>query len=235
MNSYKSFYGSIISPYHEYKSKPNQDSFFFLEDDDYAVFAVADGAGSLKLSDIGANIAVSSACEEALDNLMSQLSIEESIEKSIEKTKDYLNSREDRDSIGCTLVLAVIRKDNQEWGLGIVGDSYAVITDIDNNHTLYSSNSINYEYSNITKLMTSSNIDLAVFTGQGFKSICIATDGLWDMSVENKKPSTNFWTPFLYKITEESVPLDDFLKYVKNQSRIDDDTTLVIYSSKEEV
>lgn len=219
-------FGTISGPYKD-ADRQNQDACDFLQESDFTVIAVADGAGSLRNSHVGARLATSAAVDEAMNALMEGVSVEESLNRAISAARSCLHSREDRDEIGCTLVVGVICERNDHWGLGLVGDSFAVVSE-DGKHTLIERES-DSEFVNHTKLLTSSNHDPYYVLGEGrIDAMVVATDGLHHASVRQSEAVESFWTPLLSMASQGSVDLDEFLAYMNDKEKIDDDTTVVI-------
>lgn len=220
--------GTIAGPHHEKNNDPNQDAYHIIEEENYVIIAVADGAGSLKKSDIGASIAVVTAAEETLDSLISNLSIDEAIESGINKARETLLAREDRKEIGCTLSIAVLGKNN--WGTGIVGDSFSIVSLADDHH-LFLQPQKTSEFANITELLTSKTINPLIEVGEEkIQSISVSTDGLQELSIEGQYPTAGFWNPIIKKTCQQNFDIQAFLYYMNDNNKLVDDTTLVIAS-----
>ena len=97
--------GTITGPYHEQRGETSQDAYWFLQERGFTVLAVADGAGSLPRSGVGAEIAVNTAVNETMDDLLSGESLEEAVRSGIECAQTSLTIRDDAHEIGCTLCL----------------------------------------------------------------------------------------------------------------------------------
>lgn len=218
--------GTISGPYKD-ADRQNQDACDFLQESDFTVIAVADGAGSLKNSHVGSRLAASASVDEAMSALGEGVSVEEALHRGVNMARSCLHSREDKDEIGCTLVVGIICEKNDHWGLGLVGDSFAVVSE-EGKHRLVERES-DSEFINHTKLLTSANHDPYYVLGEGrIDAMVVATDGLHHASVRQSKAVESFWTPLLSMSSQGSMDLDEFLAYMNDKEKIDDDTTVVI-------
>lgn len=218
--------GTIVGPHHLKRGEENQDAFVYLTENGYGVIAVADGAGSLPLSHIGAHIASSTAANEAMDALNSHCSAEEAVQKGIELAREALLNRDDVDKIGCTLAVGVIT--DEGWATGVVGDAFAVVSyDVDS-HDLVQPEAIS-EYANVTKLLTSKDYNPLYVSGdEEIIALTVSSDGLEDTSLKDNFPSAGFWNPVISRALEGKMDVQAFLYYMNDNEKIYDDTTLVI-------
>lgn len=225
MNNVKVYSGTISGPYKD-PNRVNQDSSAYLQENGYTVIAVADGAGSLKNSHIGSNLAANTAVNEVMDALISGAQIDEAIKLGIDSARTTLLERDDRKDVGCTLVIGAILENI--WGIGIVGDSYAVITLEDGEHTVIEREP-DSEFVNFTKLITSTEYDpFIIVKDEPIKAMTVTTDGLHHSSVQQGKATQGFWNPLITMCSEGNIVLDDFLEYMNSMDKINDDTTLVV-------
>lgn len=219
--------GSIAGPRHKANETGNQDSFWFLEEDDFIVIAVADGAGSLKKSEIGAQLAAATAVNEAMDALQDGRSFDQSMEIGISRARDTLLARDDVHEIGCTLALSAMSRTGG-WGAGVVGDAFTVVSFEEGLHKLVQPAS-SAEFANITKLLTSNNHSPLVESGdETVLAISVSSDGLWGSSTIDGQASSKFWTPIINRALDGNMNIQAFLHFMEEQDRIDDDSTLVI-------
>lgn len=219
--------GTVTGPRHKRDGKNNQDSLSYLEENDYIVIAVADGAGSLERSEIGSQLAASTVVNEVMDFLQDGVDFEESISMGIEKTREVLLSRDDAKMIGCTLAVAVLSKQGG-WGAGIVGDAFAVISTHPDTHKFIQPES-NEEFANVTKLLTSKDYAPLITSGtEQVVTIAVSSDGLENTSTKDGVASDKFWSPIIRKVVNDNMDIQAFLYYMNDKELIYDDTTLVI-------
>ena len=219
--------GTIIGPYHVRQGVENQDAYYFLEEGEFTVIAVADGAGSLPKSAIGAQLASATAVNETIDALQDGRSFQQAIALGIEKARVLLLSREDSHQIGCTLAVAAM-SNTGGWGAGVVGDAFALIsTNIDEHSVIQPKSSA--EFANVTKLLTSRDYDPLIESGtEEIVAIVASSDGLTNTSMVNGKASQKFWSPIIARAIDDNMDVQAFLYYMNDNERIYDDTTLVI-------
>lgn len=216
--------GTLVGPHHLKRGEKNQDAVAFLTENGYGVVAVADGAGSLSLSDIGAHIASSTSVNEAMDALNSGCSPEESVQKGIEIARDALLNRDDFKLLGCTLALAVIT--DEGWATGVVGDAFTVVSYDTDNHELVRPESTS-EFTNVTKLLTSNDYDPLYKSGDDrVVALSVSSDGLDDTSIKDNFPSAGFWNPVVSRSLDGNMDIQAFLYHMNDKELIYDDTTL---------
>lgn len=216
--------GSFTSPYHD----ENQDSFWHLEERGFTVAAVADGAGSLEKSAIGADIAVSTSVNECIDDLIAGESFEESVLSALGSARKSLMMRHDMKDVGCTLVVAAMHEDGG-WAVGAVGDAFAVVLNDDDSLQVVTEPKPT-EFVNQTRLLTSSSFDPVVVSGEDRpKTVALSSDGLYYVSTKDGKASDRFWMPLFSRAYDaEGLDVDAFLQYMHMKDLIEDDTTLLI-------
>lgn len=220
--------GTITGPYHEQRGETSQDAYWFLQERGFTVLAVADGAGSLPRSGVGAEIAVNTAVNETMDDLLGGESLEEAVRSGIECAQTSLTIRDDAHEIGCTLALAAYHEDGG-WAAGTIGDSFIVITADRDAHTLITSPKPS-EFNNITHLLTTSNVQPTIEHGEDRPlMISVASDGLAGASTKSGTPSGAFWAKVSdYATSGEGLDVDALLEFMNAEGRIEDDTTLII-------
>lgn len=207
----------------------NQDSLYSISENGVTVIAVSDGAGSLINSHIGAQISSQISAEETLDSIFDGNTLEESVRIGVEKAREALLSRDDYETIGCTLAVAVIS--DQGWAAGVVGDAFAVISYSETQHEMIQPIQES-EFANITKLLTSNSYNPIYVSGTETPlGISVASDGLIPSAIENGKALPGFWSPLIDRVSEEKIDISSFLTFIKNQGKISDDTTLIIATS----
>lgn len=221
------FAGTITGPTHVRQGTENQDAYWFLEEKGFTVIAVADGAGSLPRSALGAQLASSTAVNETMDALLDGRSFHSAIELGIESARNTLLSRQDAHEIGCTIAVAAM-SNKGGWGAGVVGDAFALIsTDVDNHAILQPTSDA--EFANFTKLLTSRDHSPVYDSGDELlKAISVSSDGLTNTSVIEGEASPRFWSPIITRALNEDMNVQSFLYYMNDNEKIYDDTTLVI-------
>lgn len=224
--------GTITGPMHKRNNEVNQDSYSYVQESGYTVIAAADGAGSLgENSAVGASLASSVSVEKTLEALLEGDDIEEALQKGIEEARDTLIEREDWDTLGCTLSVAVDTPDDG-WGVALVGDAFAVISVEEENHVLIHREP-DSEYANITKLLTSKNYDPLYVSGlDKIFAMSVASDGLTNLSINiaDNEASTSFWDPIIQRASNDQMNVNAFLEFLERKEKLYDDTTLVIAS-----
>lgn len=219
--------GTITGPYHKRNETENQDSFWFLEEGDFIVIAVADGAGSLLKSEIGAQLAASTAVNETMDALQVGRSFEEAVKIGVKEAREVLLTRDDVKEIGCTLAVGAMSLKGG-WGAGVVGDAFVVVSLKTDDHKLVQPTS-SAEFANVTKLLTSNDHDPLVVSGEELvEAISASSDGLLGSSTVGGEASPKFWNPLISRALDNNMDIQSFLYFMEEQERIDDDTTLVI-------
>lgn len=218
--------GTITGPHHRIRNEENQDFYHSISEKGVTVIAVADGAGSLELSHVGAQLAATTVVGETIDCYFDGNEPEDAVRCGIEKTRDMLLERDDRDLIGCTLSVAIITE--KGWAVGVVGDSFAVVSFEDDTHEMIQAVS-DSEFVNITKLVTSRDHDPIFRSGPEQPiGLSVATDGLLHASLQDGVPLQGFWTPIVKRAAEENLDVEELLAHMHYRDKITDDTTLVI-------
>lgn len=219
--------GTIIGPYHVRQGIENQDAYWFLEEGNFTVIAVADGAGSLPKSAIGAQLASATAVNETMDALQGGVNFHQAVSLGIERARGVLLSREDVSEIGCTLAVAAMSIKGG-WGAGVVGDAFALISKSIDEHSIIQPKS-SAEFANVTKLLTSRDYDPLIESGTDeIVAIVASSDGLTNTSMVDGKASQKFWSPIINRAINDNMDVQAFLYYMNDNERIYDDTTLVI-------
>lgn len=222
--------GTVTGPHHKKHNEGNQDAYAYMQENGYSVFSVCDGLGSYKNSEIGASIASATSVEEALDSLISGHTIEDALEEGIKNARETIINRDDWKELGCTLSLGIITEHG--WGVGIVGDAFAIVSLDQNFHTFIQPDS-QTEFANTTKVLTSNDYDpLIVFGNETITALSLSSDGLMPTSIDmkEKKASDGFWTPVITRAMNQEMDVQKFLEYMEISEKLVDDTTLLIAS-----
>ena len=238
---------SVIGQLHIKLSLPCQDS--FASDcfpDGLGVIAVADGLGSVKKADIGADTAVMAAIERVNEiyHKNNDAGLEEiareaffNARKKLEAKAEKINSslRE----LATTLIVVAIKEDN--ISVAHIGDG-AVVAKTENGLVLASAPAES-EYANIVEPITSNHWEQSLRISPLFSGVdCLAvfTDGIQRASLlkskEGLQPYDKFFDPiFSYAIDSykenqeiEHKPILELLSSQKLRDNSDDDKTLVI-------
>lgn len=221
--------GTVTGPHNKVNNKNNQDAYASLQENGHTVIAVADGAGSLRLSDIGASIAASTSVAETMDALNDGIDTMGAVQKGLEAARHALLDRDDHEEIGCTIALAAISGDT--WAVAVVGDAFAVVSYANNHHTLIRPDKIG-EFANLTTLLTSRNNNYQPLYYSGDEpivAISLSSDGLENVSITENAPSPGFWNPVVKRALEDDgMDVQAFLDYMDDKEKVVDDTTLVI-------
>lgn len=227
--------GSFTGPYHKLKKLPNQDKWNFIQEDNMIIIAVADGAGSLKNSACGAELALTTAINFLQINKdILNLSIEELVKEAIIQASEKLKEQIDADQLGCTFSIGLIN--DEEYCLGIVGDAFGIVKEYDNEYLLIRPEQEG-EYSNITKLLTSKTFPIEVKKGniEDLEFMAVASDGMDLSSLDSgQSPTFGFWNKLKEWGKEKNFNIKEFLEFLNTKEKIDDDTTLVMAVNIEE-
>lgn len=210
--------GSVIGPYHLHRNQPCQDRVMISESSGITVLAVADGAGSLAYSEIGA--------EQALVEVEKELSsiADATVDSAVylvDSARAHILNLNDRE-LGCTLALALT--DGERWSVAGIGDSFAVIHS-DDGLSAYSSPP--NEYANITQLLTSDSVDVWSDEGRGFRAAAVCSDGLERQTLVQCEPHEPFWLN-LFQRTENGGEVQALLDFMNRSDILDDDTSAAL-------
>jgi hypothetical protein len=220
--------GSIAGPNRITRNEENQDYFYHITENGVTVIAVADGAGSLSMSHIGAQLAATTAAGETIDSVFDGNSLEDSVRTGIARARDVLLERDDHNLTGCTLAVAVIA--DHGWAAGVVGDAFAVVSFADDSHELVQPD-CDSEHIHAATLLTSKTCEPVYRSGtDSVLAVSAASDGLIPLSLEDGKPLQGFWTPIVNRTSDEDLNVTAFLEHINSNDKINDDTTLVIAS-----
>ncbi|CAD5916487.1 hypothetical protein PCC9214_00376 [Planktothrix tepida] len=241
---------SVTGTSHEKQDLPCQDAHGFKQlSPDLIILAVADGAGSAKLADLGANIAV----KTALETLEKQINSEDNNTKDI-PWQDYLKNAltvaktaleaesisqeiEVRE-LATTLIIGIATP--KLVAVAQVGDGAIVVEDKAGNIqelTIPTSG----EYLNETVFLIAPNaIETAQINLWGGQPKYLATfsDGLQMLALKmpEGKPHHPFFSPlfkFVESITDEIDAKEQLIKFLRSPrvtERTDDDLTLILAS-----
>ena len=264
INSKKSFIavgGSIRGKYHAHNALHREDSFNFHVSDQWSIIAVADGAGSCRLSRVGSKLAVNNALSFLEEKLSEYILSEnedidqplndellplreflvESIIDSRTKLESESNNREiDVKELSTTLLIAILKKWKDKVLIAGIQVGDGTIAVLSNNSVTSISEGDSGEFAGETTFITSKSIDSRLphkvqFTlKQDFQAIAIMTDGVADDFFPTD--------PVMLKLFEQVLPIfnekadeiqPSFINWLKYERPGSfDDRTLVILFNK---
>jgi Protein phosphatase 2C len=249
--TWKTMVYSATGTRHEQRGQPCQDYGSYRTEGPYLIGAVADGAGSAKHSEVGAQIAVESVLDAITVQLYGQaLTFEAACEaaldifsKAFEEVLSALNHEaEDAgceiNDLGCTLLAFVACSD---WVAAMqIGDGLIVVRSSssteDSFRLLFEPDK--GEFINETVFVTTAraeqNLRVCVHPSDR-PFVCAATDGLERVAVrmQDWSPHAPFFSPFeaclrqLPTQPERELYLKTFLESERLNSKTDDDKTLL--------
>lgn len=206
----------------------NRNYYSFLQENGYTAIAVSDPGEN---SAIGSSISAATSVEEALDALISGLSIDESLRRAFNITRDILLNRDDVDKLGCSLSLALITPNG--WGVGIVGNAFAVVSMDTGTHSLICAE----ESSGVRTARLTDAQFTPFFDVQEVQplAVSVGTRGLMKIATpkdeeNNHRLHEEFWNSVIEKSYEDDLNVDNLLEHMKNEGRLSQDTSLIIAS-----
>ena len=247
--SWKVSFDSSIGVQHQKLQMPCQDySAYDLVNNEVIIGAVADGAGSAKLSHQGAELAVTKAIEylnSYLDNSQEtypENPIKFEPNQLLTTIVDCLNEKAESENcllkdLACTLIAFIA---TPKWIIGIqIGDGFLVIREQQKEEYELVFKPDKGEYANETTFVTSDKAitQMKVKEIMGYYPfICAATDGLEKVAIREKDWSafSLFFKPLeTYLISTENPEnnksyLVDFLNSERLNARTHDDKTLLL-------
>jgi serine/threonine protein phosphatase PrpC len=248
---------SEIGTSHQNQQMPCQDYGHYRIFDNVIVGAVADGAGSAKHSDVGAELAVKTVlkhlggideylqkrkrCWERFSQPLSKEEAERLFVKTVEKaiaslSNEAANNGYSINDLACTLLVFVA---TPQWVAAMqIGDGFMVVRPQNSEHQLLF-NPDKGEFVNETTFITSANaldeMQVDVLQGQQ-EFICASTDGLEKVAIRMSDwtPFPPFFQPLEEYLRETNNPEEEdeyainFLKSDLLNARTDDDKTLLL-------
>lgn len=222
--TFEAFMGSVPGPYHMQKHLPNQDALLFHEGKGFMVAAVADGAGSLKHSDVGAYDAVESAVHGMVE-ARKNLDPSKLVEYGITIARENLVKREDYKQFGSTLCLVIWFEDGS-GAVAALGDSFVVLHGEDDEHTLVTGTPSG-EYANTTELLSSDEYTPVIETFEGVKAISLSSDGLEGAAIQDGDAHGGFWDGIITQAYDGRLDIDKLFRWLDSLDRLVDDTSLL--------
>lgn len=247
---------SVIGRFHLETGLPCQDyGACQILDSQVLIGAVADGAGSAKHSDLGAQIAVEAALDfletvntnSEIDLVSEPLATAEELKKVFEQVYpklvafvlEKLQAEAESNNyaladLACTLLVFVVTPD---WLAAMqIGDGFILIKPVGDDYQLLFQPDKG-EYINETTFITSKNaleeMQIKVLE-KPVAFLCAATDGVESVSVNyrNWQPFSPFFKPLELYLQDTEHPLDkdlkEFLEREELNARTTDDKTLLL-------
>ena len=253
--------GALEVNTHAHNALHREDSFNFHVSDQWSIIAVADGAGSCRLSRVGSKLAVNNALSFLEEKLSEYILSEnedidqplndellplreflvESIIDSRTKLESESNNREiDVKELSTTLLIAILKKWKDKVLIAGIQVGDGTIAVLSNNSVTSISEGDSGEFAGETTFITSKSIDSRLphkvqFTlKQDFQAIAIMTDGVADDFFPTD--------PVMLKLFEQVLPIfnekadeiqPSFINWLKYERPGSfDDRTLVILFNK---
>ena len=244
---------SVTGTSHRRASLPCQDSWNHCVEGEALIAAVADGAGSAPMSDVGSALAVETSVRAAEIQLkvnhdhaphpLDETCLNRVLRVAAEETRCVLEREAELREVelgqlATTLLLAV--HTGTILAVGQIGDGATVVADFANAYSTVISPQRG-EYANQTNFLTS-NDALSMFQIRtncvvgNFARLVMFTDGLQDLVLDasDDSPHVPFFDPLFEWLTRQAdregaaQQLSSFLKSPRVSSRTDDDLTLVM-------
>jgi hypothetical protein len=238
---------SVIGSSHAEQGMPCQDrSIARIVEPDALLLVASDGAGSARLSDVGAHLACSTLLEEVTAYLQAGRSVTDVDERAVNAWLDAiigrlrLQAKAEEAAVrdfACTLVAALLGKTESMFVQ--IGDG-AIVT---GQGSQYSSATwpVSGDYANTTYFLTDDRAldELQLLLHQPpVDEVALFTDGLQMLALQfsSRRPHDPFFFPMFSRLREEkpgeSLVLEDLLRdYLTSNTictRTDDDKTLVL-------
>lgn len=203
--------------------------------------AVADGAGSARLAEVGASVASSAVCSQVRKRLRDTGSFgSDEIVACIERARDTVFDQAEADGtppreLACTLLVAVVGPTNAVFAQ--IGDGAIVVSASGAAERALPAEPT--EYANVTHFLTGEDWreHLRVVETTPPPWFAMLTDGLEPLCIDPRTdtPVAGFFEAFVEAIRGASpdvsklvVPLRQFLGSERVTARTDDDTTLLV-------
>lgn len=222
----KVYAGSVSGVLHDKKNIGNQDSYATSSKNGYTLLVVSDGLGSHGLSHVGSKLVVDGVVKHfnelftpEADSLVFQA------REIIDNVREELAKTPDCDRMGCTLNFAIVGED--DLILAGVGDSFTVIGE-DGCYERFTANR-HFEFVNMTDTLIDGNPHIRHYSdSSNIDTIAVGSDGLDGVSLENGEVYYSFWDSLARRARNDSLDMSEFLNFLKNSGRLDDDATLLL-------
>lgn len=197
----------------------NQDRYGYEVVANSAILVVADGAGSAKHSDKGAELAVEAVLEVARE-MATGFTGDEIVTEAIARARSKIGG--DRD-LACTL--SVVVWDDDVW-VGLVGDSPVYVKVAD--EVIVLEQERESEFVNETAFISGdTETSTYWFSGETVSMVVLSSDGLTNLVATNKVGHEGFFTPLEAHLRSRDLDLMGLLESLLGAGRLGDDTTLV--------
>ena len=245
--------GSVTGTSHRRVGLPCQDSSSYCIAGEVLIAAVADGAGSAALSDVGSTLAAETSvrtaerllkeCHDHTPHPLGETCLKRVVLAAVDETRRALDKEAERrdaevGQLATTLLLAVHAR--SILAAGQIGDGAIVVADSPGSYSTFITPQRG-EYANQTNFLTSIDAisKLEVRTDRvdaNFARLAMFTDGLQNLVLnsEDDSPHVPFFDPVFDWMVAQSYgdgaaqELSAFLESPKVSSRADDDLTLLL-------
>lgn len=247
--SWRTIVHSAIGTRHQQQQRPCQDCGDYVTHGAIVVGAVADGAGSAKYSDIGAQVAVKTLLNTLGDQVKTGLALEgnnedaawalftDAVQAVIAalETEAHIGGYELRE-LGCTLLGFIA---TPEWVAAMqIGDGFIVIKSANETPYQLLLHPNKGEFINETTFVTTKDalgqMQVCVRPAEQ-PFVCAATDGLESVAIrlQTWQPFPPFFQPLvdclgLDEMEQRQTYLEQFLESDRLNARTDDDKTLLL-------
>jgi len=209
--------------------------------DQITVVAVADGAGSARMSRVGAETAVNAASSHAADALKTGLRPQDSLWESlhfarsmVERMAVSLGPTVQPSDLSCTLLIAALGP----FGLATaqIGDG-AIVAGFDGDPSLANlTPPSTAEYLNVTDFLTSDSFrEVAVIKSLDEQPdrLALMSDGVEHLAINGSdaSPEPAFFDPLFQRLSRDELKQSQLLKLFRSQrvaAKTDDDMTLTL-------
>lgn len=250
LNGWQAIASSVLGTSHQKRGQPCQDAHAWdILGPGWIVAAVADGAGSASLSDVGAQVATQTAVEQIkrqwdkLEIEHSEVCWEELLEEVLAQAQKAIAAESltrDVEMRQLATTLLILVANSQKVAVAQVGDGAVVIGDRQG-HLIALTQPENGEYANETTFLISANAlesaQIKVWEGE-IAHFALFSDGLQRLALKLPEgtPHAPFFTP-LFRFVDQMEDsqaaereLQGFLAHPRITERTDDDLTMVLGS-----
>ncbi len=252
LNGWQAIASSVLGTSHQKRGQPCQDAHAWdILGPGLVVAAVADGAGSASLSDVGAQVATRTAVEQ-IKRQWDRLAAEQSevcweplLGEVLEHAQNAIAAESltrDVEVRQLATTLLILVASSQEVAVAQIGDGAVVIGDRQGHITALTQPE-NGEYANETTFLISPNAlesaQIKVWEGE-IAHFALFSDGLQRLALKLPEgtPHAPFFTP-LFRFVDQmedsqaaESELQGFLSHPRITERTDDDLTIVLGSLK---
>lgn len=232
---------SVAGSSHRRTGRACDDAHRTLATGDITVLAVADGAGSARMSRVGAQTAVNAATGHTAQALISGLTPREVMWESLHfarsmvmRTAVSLGGSVTTSDLSCTLLIAAVGP----FGLatGQIGDG-AIVAGFDGDRSLTNlTPPSTSEYLNVTDFLTSDTFREAAVIGyldEQPDRLALMSDGVEHLAItgSDARPEHRFFEPLFHRLSRGELDHAQLAKLFRSQrvaAKTDDDMTLTL-------